>query len=106
MNQAVAVPVHVAAELWYGVWNSTRVRENTERLTVFFSAPVSLLPFDADDAQEAGRIRADLKRAGRPIGPYDLLIAAQARRRAATLATLNAAEFAQVPGLVVEDWAA
>jgi len=33
------------------------------------------------------------------------LIAAQARRRAATLVTLNRREFARVPGLGVTDWA-
>jgi tRNA(fMet)-specific endonuclease VapC len=104
LADGIAVPVHVVMELWYGVWNSAKQRENAERLTVFFTAPISILPFDAADAHEAGRIRAHLKRAGTPIGPYDLLIAAQARRRSAALATLNAAEFAQVPGLVIEDW--
>lgn len=100
----IALPVHVAFELWFGVWNSSRVRENTERLALFFSAPISILPFDADDANEAGRMRAQLKQAGTPIGPYDLMIAAQVRRRAGTLATLNAKEFALVPGLAIDDW--
>lgn len=100
----VSIPVPVVSELWYGVWNSSRLRENTERLTVFFSAPLDVLPFDADDAMDAGELRAHLKRSGTPIGPYDLLIAAQARRRGATLATLNVAEFRQVPGLAIDDW--
>jgi tRNA(fMet)-specific endonuclease VapC len=37
--------------------------------------------------------------AGTPIGPYDLLIAAQALRVGAALATANVSEFARVPGL-------
>ena len=106
LERGVSVPIHVAFELWYGVWNSSRVQENSERMTTFFSAPIPLLPFDADDAQEAGQIRAYMKRAGTPIGPYDILIAAQVRRRRAALATLNAAEFARVPGLIVDNWAA
>jgi predicted nucleic acid-binding protein len=40
-----------------------------------------------------------------PIGHYDLLIAAQARRHGATLVTANQREFARVPGLDVVDWA-
>ena len=49
---------------------------------------------------EAGDIiRAALAKAGKPIGPYDVLIAAQARRRGATLVTANRREFARVPGL-------
>lgn len=102
----VAVPVQVVTELWYGVWNSGRMRENAERLAIFFASPIQVLAFDAQDAREAGEIRAHLKRAGTPIGPYDVLIAAQARRRGAALASANASEFARVPGLMVEDWAA
>jgi tRNA(fMet)-specific endonuclease VapC len=35
-----------------------------------------------------------------------VLIAAQARRRGALLVTANQREFARVPGLRIEDWAA
>jgi len=62
-------------------------------------------PFEPDDAEEAGDIRADIERAGAPIGPYDVLIAAQARRRGALLVTANTREFTRVPGLRTEDWA-
>src|SRR5258708_5045669 len=57
-------------------------------------------------AEEEGDIRAALERAGMPIGPYDVLIAAQARRRSALLVTANTSEFARVPGLKLKDWAA
>jgi predicted nucleic acid-binding protein len=63
-------------------------------------------PFDADDAEEAGDIRSALERSGKPIGPYDLLIATQARRRGAILVTANEREFTRVPGLSVENWGA
>ncbi len=62
-------------------------------------------PFEPEDAEEAGDIRAELERAGTPIGPYDVLIAAQARRRNALLVTANMGEFTRVPGLRIEDWA-
>ena len=67
---------------------------------------ISILPFEVEDAEEAGDIRAALERVGRPIGPYDILIAAQVRRRGATLVTANQREFERVPGLAVEDWGA
>jgi tRNA(fMet)-specific endonuclease VapC len=63
-------------------------------------------PFDIEDSREAGEIRAVLEARGRSIGPYDTLIAAQARRRHATLVTLNAREFERVPQLSVEGWEA
>jgi tRNA(fMet)-specific endonuclease VapC len=56
-------------------------------------------------ASEAGEIRAELERLGTPIGTYDVLIAAQARRRGAVLVTANTLEFARVPGLNRENWA-
>ena len=41
---------------------------------------------------------------GTPIGPYDILIAGQARARQLTLVTRNTAEFTRVPYLRIEDW--
>jgi tRNA(fMet)-specific endonuclease VapC len=93
-------------ELWYGVARSQRRRENAERLRVFLSGNVSVVPFDEEDAETAGDVRAELEREGRPIGPYDLLIAAQALRSGATLVTANASEFARVRGLAWQDWSA
>jgi tRNA(fMet)-specific endonuclease VapC len=93
-------------ELRYGHARSDR-RAEAERLLAEFLAPgIVVLPFDAEDAAHAGDIRAHLESKGTPIGPYDYLIAAQARRRGATLVTLNTSEFARVPGLMVADWAA
>ncbi|HTS10805.1 MAG TPA: PIN domain-containing protein [Candidatus Limnocylindrales bacterium] len=69
------------------------------------AGPVSILPFEDDDAPTAGRLRADLERAGTPIGAYDLLIAAQARNRRLTLITANVKEFRRVKDLSWEDWA-
>ena len=102
----LALSAVVMFELWYGVANSARRQENADRLAVFLQAPITVLPFDQEDAQEAGALRTELKRAGTPIGPYDLLIAAQARRRGAVLVTANTDEFARVTGLKTEDWSA
>ncbi len=96
----------VLFELWFGIAKSQRHDHNTDTLQKFLSGPISIQNFDPDDAREAGDIRAALERAGTPISPYDVLIAAQARRRGATLVTANEREFARVPGLKTEDWAA
>jgi tRNA(fMet)-specific endonuclease VapC len=53
-----------------------------------------------------GRIRAALERGGQTIGPQDLWIAAHALAEGLIVVTGNAAEFARVPGLRVEDWTA
>ncbi len=102
----VAISSIVLFELWYGVARSERQRENAERLRVFLSGAIGVAPFDEEDASRAGELRATLESAGTPIGPYDLLIAAQALRMNATLVTANVSEFARVRGLDWQDWAA
>jgi tRNA(fMet)-specific endonuclease VapC len=103
---SIGVSTVVLYELWYGVARSQRRRENAERLRVFLSGNIEVAPFDEDDAVAAGDLRAALETAGTPIGPYDLLIAAQALRSGSTLVTANVSEFARVPGLVWQDWTA
>ena len=104
--QKVALPAPALHELGYGAANSQRVQENIARIETFLELPIEVLPFDAEDAREAGFIRAALRKLGVPIGNYDVLIAAQARRRSLPLVTANVREFARVPGLIVTDWAA
>jgi tRNA(fMet)-specific endonuclease VapC len=101
----VAVSALVLHELWYGVSKSHQSGTNEERIRDFLAGPISILDFDHDDGREAGDIRAYLEGKGTPIGPYDLLIAAQARRRDALLVTANEREFSRVPGLRTENWA-
>ncbi|MEA2899598.1 MAG: tRNA(fMet)-specific endonuclease VapC, partial [Bradyrhizobium sp.] len=102
---AVTMPVVALFEMRYGFAKSSR-REQSERLLErFLGLGIDVLPFETEDATHAGDIRAQLESAGMPIGHYDYLIAAQARRRGAALVTLNSREFARVPGLIVTDWA-
>jgi tRNA(fMet)-specific endonuclease VapC len=49
-------------------------------------------------------VAATLEAAGTPIGPYDMLIAAQALCSGATLVTANVKEFSRVRGLAWQDW--
>ena len=101
----VNVSSTVIYELWYGVAKSKQKEGNTNRLDVFLSGPIDILPFDEEDAKAAGRVRAEIEAVGRPIGAYDLLIAGQALRHKVTLVTANTKEFQRVPGLISEDWA-
>ena len=105
-GMTVALPAIALFEMRYGFAKSNRRAENERLLERFLGLGVNILPFDAEDAIHAGDIRADLESKGTPIGPYDCLIAAQARRRGATLVTANVGEFERVPGLIVVNWAA
>jgi tRNA(fMet)-specific endonuclease VapC len=100
-----AIPAIVLFELRYGAVKSAFPDRNLARLQDFLTATPQILPFDDADAAEAGAIRAFLEALGKPIGAYDVLIAAQTRRRGAALVTMNRREFERVPGLMVTDWA-
>lgn len=91
----------VMHELFFGAFNSARTEANVELID---SLAFNVLSFDLDDARMAGQVRAALKAAGTPIGPYDVLIAGQALNRGLTLVTHNVQEFARVAQLRVVDW--
>jgi tRNA(fMet)-specific endonuclease VapC len=91
----------VVHELFYGAFKSQRTARN---VALVDQLQFEVLEFDKEDARMAGEIRATLVARGTPIGPYDVLIAGQAKAREMTLVTHNTSEFSRIPGLAVEDW--
>ncbi len=99
----LAVSVIAVAELRYGADKSARPAANL-RLLDLFLADVPTLEFDLLAASEYGTLRATLERAGAPIGPNDMLIAAQALARDVVIVTDNVSELSRIDGLSVENW--
>lgn len=97
----VGISAIVAHELYYGAFKSQRVVHN---VALVDALQFEVIEFDHEDAREAGAIRALLATRGTPIGPYDVLIAGQAKARGLTLVTRSTNEFGRVTGLQVEDW--
>ncbi|MCG1041004.1 MULTISPECIES: type II toxin-antitoxin system VapC family toxin [Burkholderiaceae] len=95
------LPSIAAHELFYGAYKSQHIDANLARIEAL---QLETLAFDREDAQHAGEIRAQLAAAGTPIGPYDVLIAGQARARNLVLITHNMREFMRIPSLLMEDW--
>lgn len=91
-------------ELEYGAAKSRWGEQTRLRMRIFVSA-FTVLPFSQSDAVVFGRIRAELAAMGTPIGPYDMVIAAQGVNRGLTVVTHNTAEFSLIPSLLLEDWA-
>jgi tRNA(fMet)-specific endonuclease VapC len=93
----------VVAELRYGADRSARPKENHARIDVLV-AEIPPVEFDLEPAGAYGRLRTRLEEKGTPIGPNDMLIAAQALARDLVLVTDNVREFRRVRGLKVENW--
>ena len=101
LPKAFGLPAIVAHELFHGAYRSERVTENLARID---GLRFEILDFDCEDARIAGQLRAALAKAGTPIGPYDILIAGQAKARGLILITRNTREFERIDGLSVENW--
>ena len=99
----LGIGIPVLAELWYGVENSSSKERNAERLRRVLPELI-IWPLTEGAAEEYGRIAAELRRLGRPIGKYDLLIAAIALSLGNTTVVSSDSDLVIVPGLTVENW--
>jgi tRNA(fMet)-specific endonuclease VapC len=90
-------------ELVFGAERSQEVERNLADIEAM-AARLDVVPFDNKAAYHFGQIRAALSRTGQPIGPYDMMIAGQARAIGLILVTNNVKEFERVQGLLLEDW--
>lgn len=91
------------SELLYGALLSAQPDIRRAQVEAF-AARLDVLSYDDAAADHFSDIKADLKRRGCMIGPYDLLIAAHARSLGLVLVTGNLREFRRVDGLRCENW--
>ncbi len=97
----IGISAIVAHELFYGAYKSRRQEHNIALIDNLY---LEIVDFDKEDARQSGEVRAALAIKGTPIGPYDVLIAGQAKARNLILVTSNSNEFRRVPGLHIECW--
>lgn len=90
-------------ELIYGAEKSEQPERNLADIEGL-NARLEVLPFDQMAATHFGQLRAELAKIGKPIGPYDQMIAGHARSLGLIIVTNNVREFERVPGLRLENW--
>lgn len=98
--QTICVSAITAAELRVGARISGREADE-DRLDLFFAA-IAVRPFDEEAAATYGEM---IRRIGMRRGSFDRLIAAHALTLRLILVTNNTRDFANIPGLIVENWA-
>ena len=100
-TDAVGVAAVTASELLHGVHRAAdaAVRARRAAFVEGLLDVIPVLPFGLREARRHAELWAELARAGRPIGPYDMLVGATALARGDALATLNSEEFRRIPGL-------
>jgi tRNA(fMet)-specific endonuclease VapC len=101
-EDSICTSIIVASEIRFGARKrgSLRLAEHVEALL----SVIPVLPFAAPADKHYGHIRAELERAGTPIGPNEMLIAAQALALGLVVVTANYREYSRVRDLRVENW--
>ena len=98
----VAIAAVTAAELLVGVELANRRRRAARRSFVeAVLSSVTIEPYDLAVARHHAVLLAHVRRAGRPRGAHDLLIAATATARSRFVVTHDAGGFADLPGVEV-----
>ena len=98
----VCTSIIVASELRFGALK--RSSEQLTRQLDLVLSTIQVMPFEAPADRLYGKLRVYLEKRGTPIGPNDMLIAAQALALDCTIVTRNVREFSRVPELKVDDW--
>lgn len=99
---AVCTSIIAAAELRFGAAKRNSARLSHQVHAILSAIEVLALDMPADSAY--AQLRWTLEQSGRPIGPNDMLIAAQALAHECVLVTANAGEFSRVADLQVTNW--
>lgn len=96
----VAVAAVTKAELLVGVvLASEEARPQREAFVQDVAASLPVVAYDTSVAAAHAELLAAVRRAGRPRGAHDLLIAATARATNRVVVTADAAAFAGLPGV-------
>lgn len=98
----VFLPSIVLGELFFGAYRSGRVEENLERVADL-AASNTILACYGSTARHYGRIKNQLREAGRPIPENDIWICALALQHGLSVASRDT-HFREVEGIHLETW--
>ena len=93
------------ASLYFGIENSA-TRDRNLQLLLIALGHLIVWPYTNDAAEEYGRLRAELRRIGRPMQQIDIQVAAIALTLGNCTVVTTDTDLAAVPGLLTENWAA
>ena len=103
-GNTLGVSAITISELEYGAHRSGHYQSEIAAVHKVL-VPFTAFHFDAVSCSyHYGRIRHELEASGQPIGPMDLLIAANAIALEAILVTNNEEHFRRVSGMQIENW--
>ncbi|OGV97739.1 MAG: hypothetical protein A2Z59_12835 [Nitrospinae bacterium RIFCSPLOWO2_02_39_17] len=103
--EEISVSTINIAELFFGAYNSDRVKHNLDKLRNFISE-VEIINLDITALEKYGELKTLLRKQGNIIDEFDLLIAGICLANGLILVTNNEKHFVCIEGLTVENWLA
>lgn len=100
---SIAITNTVLAELYFGAYNSVKIKENIDRIDEF-RKNLTIIQEDAESSRLFGKIKAELKSSGNLIDDFDILIASIALANDCTIVTNNESHFKRIKNLTVVNW--
>ncbi|WP_456474020.1 type II toxin-antitoxin system VapC family toxin [Candidatus Pyrohabitans sp.] len=92
-----------ASELFKGAYLSSKPLKEVRRVREFLNY-LEILEYSPEACERYGKIFAELKKEGNPIGDFDAIIGSIAQTHNQRLITRNQKHFQKIHGLLVEDW--
>ena len=104
-DEGVAMAAVTAGGLLFGVEQAADpgIRARRGAFIVAALEAIPAVPYSLAEARRHAALWAELSKQGKPIGPYDMLVAATALANDFSIATLNRGEFERVPGLALQE---
>lgn len=100
----VSISALTIMEILYGFHLNASAEKKFSAAFSSLRSVIKTIQIDETIAESAAQIRAELKNAGTPIGPFDLLIGATAVANGSVLVTSNVREFQRIKGIAIENW--
>ena len=99
----MAICVITATELYFGAYNSNKIEQNLKTAENFIQS-ITVLPLSNDTLKKFGQLKAQLRKAGKPVADFDLLIASVEIAKNLILVTNNTRHYQRIIGLNLENW--
>ena len=101
--QEVSICVITVSELYFGAYNSSKIKQNLTTAEIFIQN-IGVLPLSNQTLKQFGQLKAQLRKAGTPVADFDLLIASVAITENLTLVTNNTRHYQRIPKLILDNW--
>lgn len=102
-NDDIGISIITLSELQFGAYNSKNVNKNLKKIEEF-KDNIQIYNINQNCTREYAKIKAKLRKEGKILDDFDILIGATAIINTLTLVTNNEKHFSRMDNLNVENW--